>query len=192
MITFWCSRTIATQIVYPSSSFVKKNIYMKTFQCNCKDQPNLFFESNHCIACDRTVGLDDEFNQLEPYDLDEASGQFFKAAQPEIRYQKCDNNAQFKACNGMVNLNTFVPVADKNEVLCFACRFNETIPDLTIVEHIPLWKKMETAKRRALYTLNALPVPLHNIREDPESGLSFDFITDRSVNDHFVSKLTTS
>ena len=163
---------------------------MKTFQCNCKDQPTLFFESNHCIACGRTVGLDDEFDQVEPYELDEASGQFFKAAQPEVRYQKCDNNAQFKACNGMVNLNTFVPVADKNEVLCFACRFNETIPDLTIVDHIPLWKKMEAAKRRALYTLNALPVPLRNISQDPESGLSFDFITDRNVKDHFVSKLT--
>ncbi|TKB25874.1 hypothetical protein FCL47_12320 [Desulfopila sp. IMCC35006] len=163
---------------------------MKTFQCNCKDHPTLFFESSHCIACDRTVGLDDKFNQVEPYELDEGSGQFFKAAHPEIRYQKCDNNAQFKACNGMVNLNTFVPDADAAEVLCFACRFNETIPDLTIVEHIPLWKKMETAKRRALYTLNALPVPLRTISQDPESGLSFDFITDRNVNDHFVSKLT--
>ncbi len=163
---------------------------MKTFQCNCKDQPTLFFESNLCLACDRTVGIDDEFNQVEPYDLDEASGQFFKAAQPEIRYQKCDNNAQFKACNGMVNLNTFVPVPDKDEVLCFACRFNETIPDLTIVDHIPLWKKLEKAKRRALYTLKALPVPLRNISQDPDNGLSFDFITDRNVKDHFVSKLT--
>ncbi|MGB3223970.1 MAG: putative zinc-binding metallopeptidase [Desulforhopalus sp.] len=163
---------------------------MKTFQCNCKDQPTLFFESNHCVACGKTVGLDDEFNQVEPYDLDEVSGHFFKATRPEIHYQKCDNNAQFKACNGMVNLNTFVPVADKDEVLCFACRFNETIPDLTIVEHIPLWKKMEAAKRRALYTLNALPVPLRNISQDPESGLSFDFITDRNVKDHFVSQLT--
>jgi hypothetical protein len=162
---------------------------MKTFQCNCKDQAILFFESSHCLSCERTVGLDDQFDQVEPFELDEETGLFFKAAQPEIRYQKCDNNAQFKVCNGMVNLNTFVPVADKEEVLCFACRFNETVPDLNVVEHIPLWKKMETAKRRALYTLNALPVPLRNIIQDPESGLSFDFTTDRNVKDHFVSQL---
>lgn len=162
---------------------------MKTFQCNCKDKPILFFESNQCLACKRTVGYDDELNQVEPYELDEKSGEYFKAKQPEIRYQKCDNNVQFKACNGMVNLNTFEPVPGKDEVLCFACRFNETIPDLTIIEHIPLWIKMEAAKRRALYTLNALPIPLRNIRQDPESGLSFDFTTDRNVNDHFVSKL---
>lgn len=162
---------------------------MKTFRCNCKDQPTLFFESNVCIACGRTVGLDDEFNQVEPYEFDEESGEYFKAAEPEIRYQKCDNNAQFNACNGMVNLNTFVPVPDEDEVLCFACRFNETIPDLSIVEHIPLWKKMETAKRRALYTLNVLPVPLRNTVQDPENGLSFDFTTDRNVSDHFASTI---
>jgi len=165
---------------------------MKTFKCSCKDHQILFFEDSNCSACGRTVGLDDEFDKVEPYDLDEESGQYYKEAQPDIRYQKCDNHANFKTCNGMVNLNTFVPVEDKDEVLCFACRFNETIPDLSIVEHIPLWKKMETAKRRALYTLKALSLPLRNISQDPDTGLSFDFTTDRDVNDHFVTKLEDS
>ncbi|WP_111977469.1 zinc-binding metallopeptidase family protein [Algibacillus agarilyticus] len=162
---------------------------MKTFQCRCKGQPTLFFESNLCTACNCTVGLDDDFSEVEAYYLDEASGHYLKNAGADIHYQKCDNNAQYNACNGMVNLTTFVAAADKTEVLCFACRFNETIPDLTVVEHIPLWKKMEAAKRRALYTLNALPVPLKNITQDPEQGLSFDFTTDRNVKDHFISKL---
>ena len=94
---------------------------MKTFKCNCKDRPTLFFESNHCSACGRTVGLDDRFRQVEPYDMDEESGHFFKAAHPEVRYQKCDNNAQYKVCNGMVNLTTFVPSDDSGdspEILC--------------------------------------------------------------------------
>ena len=162
---------------------------MKTFQCNCKDQPILFFESSHCIACSRTVGLDDQFDQVEPYEADTKTGLFFKAAEPTVHFQKCDNNDQFEACNGMVNLSTFIPTEGKDEVLCFACRFNETVPDLSIVEHIPLWKKMEIAKRRALYTLKALSVPLNNLNQNPETGLSFDFITDRNVNDHFSSQL---
>ena len=162
---------------------------MKTFRCNCKAQQILFFESNQCSACERVVGLDDRFEKVEPYDLDVASGEYFKAAQPKIRYQKCDNHADYKTCNGMVNMNTFVAAEDNDEVLCFACRFNETIPNLSVVEHIPLWKKMEEAKRRALYTLKALALPLRNISQDPEGGLSFDFIADRDVNDHFVSKL---
>lgn len=162
---------------------------MKTFTCTCEDQQILFFESNHCIACDRTVGLDDWLDKVEPYDLDEASGQYYKAEKPEVRYQKCDNHAKYKVCNGMVNLNTFEPVEGDDDVLCFGCRFNETIPDLSVVEHIPLWKKMETAKRRALYTLKAFTLPLRNISEDTQSGLSFSFTTDRDVNDHFVSRL---
>jgi hypothetical protein len=162
---------------------------MKTFQCNCKDKSTLFFESSHCLSCGRTVGLDDDFDQVEPYELDKETGLFFKTSEPQIFYKKCDNNSKYHVCNGMVNLNTFVPVEDSDEMLCFACRFNETVPDLSIKEHIPLWKKMETAKRRALYTLKALPVPLRNIKQDPENGLSFDFTTDRDVKDHFASKL---
>ena len=162
---------------------------MKTFKCSCKDHQILFFENSLCVACDRVVGLDDKFDKVEPYDFDEKSGQYFKEAQPKIRYQKCDNHADYKICNGMVNLDTFEPVEDKDEVLCFACRFNETIPDLSIVEHIPLWKKMEIAKRRALYTLKELYLPLRNISQHPEGGLSFDFTTDRDVNDNFVSTL---
>ncbi|MDN4502361.1 putative zinc-binding metallopeptidase [Alteromonadaceae bacterium BrNp21-10] len=163
---------------------------MKTFSCRCKEKQILFFESNFCVSCARDVGLDDEFDTVEPYDLDEESGEYFKSADPSIRYQKCANNENYKVCNGMVNLSTFGPVADNEEALCFACRFNETIPDLSIVEHIPLWNKMEIAKRRALYTLKALSLPLANIAQNPEGGLSFDFTTDRDVNDNFVSQLT--
>ena len=162
---------------------------MKTFKCNCTEQLILFFESSHCLACGRTVGIDDEFDQVEPYEIDEQSGLFYKAEAPDVFYKKCDNNAQYHVCNGMVNLDTFIPVADKAEVLCFSCRFNETVPDLSIIGHIPLWKKMETAKRRALYTLKSLSLPLNTIIQKPESGLSFDFITDRNVSDHFVSPI---
>jgi hypothetical protein len=86
----------------------------------------------------------------------------------------------------MVNLETFEPVADSDEVLCFACRFNEIIPNFSILEHIPLWKKMAVAKRCAIFTLKALSLPLRNIKQDPEAGLSFYFTTDRDVSDHLV------
>lgn len=162
---------------------------MKTFQCTCTEQPIIFFESRQCLSCDRVVGIDDSFDQVEPYEKDPETGLFFKENQPQVHYKKCDNNEEYNACNGMVNLNTFVPDPDKDEMLCFGCRFNETVPDLSIVEHIPLWKKMESAKRRALYTLKALPIPLQTTDENPEGGLSFDFITDRNVKDHFASSL---
>ncbi|PWQ98240.1 zinc-binding metallopeptidase family protein [Leucothrix pacifica] len=161
---------------------------MKTFKCTCEDQQILFFESNHCVACNRTVGLDDWFDKVEPYDLDETTGHYYKADKPEVHFQKCDNNAKYQVCNGMVNLNTY-DGDEGDEVLCAGCQFNETIPDLTVVEHIPLWKKMETAKRRAIYTLKAFSLPVRNLSEDPKNGLSFSFTTDRDVTDHFASRL---
>lgn len=165
---------------------------MKTFTCTCKDHQILFFESSYCVACHRTVGLDDTFDKVEPYELAPETGQYFKVAQPNIYFQKCDNHANFKTCNGMIKLNPSSPSTAEHEVLCFACRFNETIPDLSIAEHIPLWQKMEIAKRRALYTLKALSLPLHNLSQDPDGGLSFDFTTDRDVSDHFASQLKGS
>jgi len=165
---------------------------MKTFICSCENNQILFFESNSCVSCNRSVGLDDAFDTVESYEFDQPSGRYFKAREPAVRYQKCDNNDNYKICNGMVNLDTFVPEEGKDEVLCFACRFNEMVPDLSVVEHIPLWEKMEVAKRRALYTLKALSLPLRNVRQDQENGLSFDFTTDRDVNDHFASNLADS
>jgi hypothetical protein len=165
---------------------------MKTFKCSCKSNQILFFESVSCISCKKVVGLDDEFNKVEPYEFDQDSRHYFKLNNPNVHYQKCDNNVDFNACNGMVNLSTYVPSEDKDEVLCFACRFNEIIPDLSVIEHIPLWRKMETEKRRALYTLKALSLPLANLRQDPETGLSFDFTTGRDVSDHFISRLAGS
>ena len=164
---------------------------MKTFNCSCENHQILFFESKTCVSCERVVGVDDTFNKVEPYDYNEKDGYYYKVGKTTTPYQKCDNHADYKACNGMVNMDVFktIPHEKEDEVLCFACRFNETIPDLSIVEHIPLWRKMEVAKRRAIYTLKALSLPLENIRQNPKSGLSFDFITDSNVNDHFLSKL---
>ena len=166
---------------------------MKTFQCTCTEQPIIFFESHQCLSCGKTVGIDDSFERVETYQQDVDTGFYFKENQPDTPYKKCDNNERYSTCNGMVNLNAFVPdpaiEESKQEMLCFGCRFNETVPNLSIVEHIPLWEKMEAAKRRALYTLKVLPIPLQTTDENPEAGLSFDFITDRNVKDHFTTPI---
>ena len=161
---------------------------MQTFKCTCSGTPSLFFESNCCTACGRVVGLTDDFDAVRPFDVEPETGHFTLAEGDGKRYKKCKNFADHQACNGMVDVNLTNPQGVA-VVLCFACRFNETIPNLNVEEHIPLWQKMEAAKRRALFTLNALPVPLQNLQENPATGLSFEFIVDRDVKDHFLSKL---
>lgn len=171
---------------------------MKTFKCTCLGEPALFFENSSCLACKRVTGFIDDFKFLQVFDLDKTTGYFTQADHPQQYFKKCHNCMHHNACNGMVEVDIAVAKVDipskptdivERDVLCFACRFNEVIPDLTVQGHLPLWRKIEIAKRRALYTLNALPLPLRNLEQDPETGLSFDFTTDRHVGDHFVSKI---
>lgn len=161
---------------------------MKTFKCICSGNPSLFFESNCCTACGRLVGLTDDFDAVHPFDAGAETGYFTLAGGEGRLYKKCTNFAEHNACNGMVEVNLTNPQEQTTE-FCFACRFNETIPNLGVEEHVPLWQKMEAAKRRALFTLKELPVPLQNLQENPDSGLSFEFIVDRDAKDHFLSKL---
>ena len=158
---------------------------MKTFHCTCSGNPSLFFESTSCTACGRTTGITNDFDQVQAFDLDEKSGFYYLSGQANVQYKQCQNFAQYHACNGMIELNDNKEASD----LCFACLFNDTIPNLEIEEHLPLWRKMETAKRRTLFSINALPIPLNNLQQAPDTGLSFDFTVDRDVKDHFSSEL---
>jgi hypothetical protein len=60
--------------------------------------------------------------------------------------------------------------------LCRACRHNTTIPDLSVPENVALWRRMEEAKHRLLYTVLRLRLPLFDRVERPDDGLGFQFL----------------
>jgi hypothetical protein len=75
--------------------------------------------------------------------------------------------------------NWLVSDSDKSgqpHQFCIACRLNRTIPDLTDPENCELWASIESAKRRLVSILIALELPVVPKTEDPERGLSFDFL----------------
>jgi hypothetical protein len=92
---------------------------------------------------------------------------------PRVRY--CKNIAD-DACNWLVP-------ADSPDEFCLACRHNRTIPDIAVPENLERWQKMEIAKHRLFYSLIALRLPLHDLKEDPEHGLAFDFLADHPAAD---------
>ena len=79
----------------------------------------------------------------------------------------CANYVAEGVCNWMV------PVASEDD-LCQACDLNRVIPDLSQPGNRALWHDVEKAKRRLVYTLNGLRLPLRSKRLDPEFGLAFD------------------
>src|SRR6202040_3123541 len=61
---------------------------------------------------------------------------------------------------------------------CRSCRLTRVIPNLSREEHWAAWYRLEVAKRRLMYTLLALRLPVVSRSEDPERGLAFEFLAD--------------
>jgi hypothetical protein len=95
----------------------------------------------------------------------------------------CANYTHENVCNWMV------PAADST-VLCRACRLNQVIPDLSQPNHRLYWAKLETAKRRLLFTLIQLGLPVVSQAEDPAHGLAFAFLADTTAESEFSVPLS--
>ena len=157
---------------------------MKRFVCDCGTTQSLFFESSRCLSCQRLSGYCDKENAMLSFDETKESGVFMSRGS---RYQQCKNYRHHQVCNGMIRLAN--EVQPNGEALCFACHFNSNVPDLDVPEHLPLWRKLETAKRRLLFTLQSLGLPIRDREQEPEAGLSFSFMADKTAGDHFNSPL---
>jgi hypothetical protein len=145
---------------------------MKVFECSHCGQP-LYFENARCESCGRTLGYVPERELLaalrprgEAWLVDEVTGTFRLCA-----------NAQYGVCNWLVPAG--------GPAFCLACRHNRTIPDLTQPDALALWRKLEIAKHRLIYTLLKLHFPLATRAEDPK-GLMFDFLAPEA-NPHVVT-----
>lgn len=135
---------------------------MKTFKCECGAA--LFFDNSVCLTCGRELGfLPDrlEMHALEASDSDDA------IETPSGSYRKCANYSQAGVCNWLVS-------SDSQEDLCQACHLNNVIPDLTDPEQKARWHETELAKRRLVYSLNRLGLPVIAKSDDPARGLAFD------------------
>jgi hypothetical protein len=84
-------------------------------------------------------------------------------------YRMCENHVVHAACSWAVPDEDPAP-------LCNACRLNNVIPDLNKQEQKEAWLRLEAAKRRLLYSLYLLKLPVESQSERPEGGLAFSFM----------------
>lgn len=132
----------------------------------------VFFENSHCVNCNHTLAfLPDrmKIGSLEP-DGDDLLKRP-ASAEAETRYRLCENYASHQVCNWAV-------AADDPNLLCESCRLTTVIPNLTLPKTKEAWYNLEIAKRRLLYTLMALKLPVSPKSEDAETGLAFEFLAD--------------
>ena len=143
---------------------------MKVFHCDhCGNL--VFFENVQCLNCQAPLAFlpdTEEIGSLEPAE----EGLFRTPGEAAVRkYRLCENYAQENVCNWAVP-------ADDPHPLCGSCRLTRVIPDLSVPGNKEGWYKLEVAKRRLVYSLLALGLPLLNKIDDPARGLTFEFLAD--------------
>jgi hypothetical protein len=150
---------------------------MKLFACSACHQV-VFFENVACTRCgSRLAYLPDHrvVSALEepaaaPCDAP-ATYVALAPAADRACYRLCDNYVQHGVCNWAVPADT----ADR---LCRSCALTTTIPDVSSPAAKAAWGRLEIAKRRLLYTLLALGLPVEP-RDPAGNGLAFVFAEDR-------------
>jgi hypothetical protein len=101
--------------------------------------------------------------------LDPTSGSQWVSPVSAHQLKLCENYTKHSVCNWAL-------ASEDPNALCRACRLTRTIPNLSQPGNDRLWYKLEVAKRRLVYTLDQLGLPLRNKIEDPAHGLAFDFL----------------
>lgn len=142
---------------------------MKNFSCGCGAK--VFFENSHCVACKSELGWCPACSTLRSISAD-SSGQYH-CGEPSCGkpLSKCHNYAVKHVCNRCVVIEE---AADTPE-FCDYCKFNDTIPDLSVEGNYEKWHRIEIAKRRLLYTLDLLGLPYGAASDGFPIPLSFDF-----------------
>jgi len=128
---------------------------MQRFTCDCGNV--LFFGSSRCLKCGSDAGYDP------------VAGAMVRL-RAGCGMKRCENGVRHNVCNWLLP-------SDSEAVLCAACRMNRTIPDLNWGRNLMLWGRMESAKRRLIYTLLRLGIPLQSMAENPKMGLAFDIVS---------------
>src|SRR5450755_3210147 len=149
---------------------------MKTFHCtHCQNL--IFFENVRCLNCGHSLAFLPDLGFMGA--LNQHSDGLWRVEldAPSSRgYHLCANYDQVSVCNWVV------PLGESSE-FCRSCRLNRTIPDLSSERNRVAWFRLEVAKRRMLYTLLGLSLPVMPKDGNGSSGLAFEFLEDSSNGD---------
>lgn len=144
---------------------------MRIFHCDHCYNP-VFFENVQCVRCSHALAYLPDLSDLCA--VEPASEGLWKVLAPDakgVQYRLCQNYTEHNVCNWAVR-------ADENQPLCASCRLTRVIPDLGTPGLQQAWYALELAKRRVVYTLMNLGLPVVPKSEECPEGLAFEFRAD--------------
>lgn len=141
---------------------------MRTFRCDHCDSP-VYFENPRCVACNHTLAfLPDQFRIAA---LERTDDGLWRVAgdtdQQAPAYRLCHHYVSTDTCNWAIE------ASDTNE-LCASCRLTRDIPDLSLDGRQAALYKMELAKRRLVFNLRELGLPV--FEHETLNPLRFSFL----------------
>ncbi len=148
---------------------------MKNFHCDFCDNL-IYFENVQCSNCAHELAFVPELRSMTA--IESVEGDLWKRAVPPgkaasvaVAHRKCRNYTAENVCNWTVE------AADPNPY-CISCRLTETIPDLSQDGNRESWFKLENAKRRLIYSLLELRLPIEGKIDHGAKGILFRFMAD--------------
>lgn len=155
---------------------------MKLFFCDQCTHP-VHFENTTCLNCGATLAFlprhgriaalaqtgDGDWSVIPRADRAAPGPEDSTPAEPPSRYRLCDHYTTNSLCNWAVD-------ADDASSLCESCRMSRVIPDLSRPGRAALLYQMETGKRRLLFNLMGMGLPVLN--EETTLPLTFSFLED--------------
>src|SRR5579864_9033521 len=140
---------------------------MKIFSCSKCGQV-VFFENVRCTRCGATLAYLPDRGVMSAMDpADEALVAIAPQAKGD-RYRLCQNSNDHGVCNWAVPAKVDNPY-------CRGCELNDVIPNLSHPGALVAWGRIEQAKKRMLYTLFELGLPVDSQRKK-KGGLVFSFL----------------
>ena len=130
---------------------------MRSFRCSCGNR--VYFENDRCLGCGRELVFDPATLTLR---VVEASD------------DRCAHHAYPGTCNWLASADW--------DGFCTACALNDVIPDLSEARRVRLYHEVEKAKRRLLFTLMSLGLPVEG-RAERTDGLAFRILADARLDE---------
>ena len=141
---------------------------MNAFICEVCGQL-LFFDNSSCLQCGSLLGFDPATLRLRALTAD--GGVLRPAEGDTSSYRYCGNHIAAR-CNWLVP-------SDDPSALCVSCRLTTVRPNDGEAGAMAAFADAESAKRRLIFQLRDLGLPVRGLDEDPVNGVAFEFLSSR-------------
>jgi len=126
----------------------------------------VFFENWTCLRCGAELGFSPQSGTLFTLEGDGETWSALRGGPDAPRWRRCAN-AEIAHCNWLV------PAAEAG--LCFSCQLTTARPNDADAEGVRAFQRAESAKRRLVFQLLALGLPVASRRDDPD-GIAFELL----------------